>query len=38
LPTYPHHKHAGDEGNVIVSNAPDLKAVLDEAQTRVQLP
>lgn len=30
LPTYPHHKHAGSEGNVIASTAPHLNDVLTE--------
>jgi len=38
LPTYPHHKHANSEDNVIASYAPDLAAVLDEIEALVQLP
>jgi prepilin-type processing-associated H-X9-DG protein len=30
LPTFPHHKHDGDEANVIASSAPILAAVLAE--------
>jgi len=38
LSTYPHHKHDGDENNVIPSAAPDLTAVLQEIELLVQLP
>jgi len=37
LPTYPHHKHEGDENNVVASPAPDLVAVLIEIEALVQL-
>lgn len=37
LLTYPHHKHAGSEENVLSSSAPDFAAVLDEIQTQVIL-
>lgn len=30
LPTFPHHKHDGNENNVIQSNAPFLAEVLKE--------
>jgi len=30
LPTHPHHKHDGSEGQVVASPAPDLAAVLAE--------
>lgn len=30
LPTFPHHKHAGSEENVIASSAPFLAEVLQE--------
>ncbi|MFQ5873486.1 MAG: DUF6516 family protein [Dehalococcoidia bacterium] len=38
LPTYPHHKHAGSEENVIASSAPELAPVLTEIAALVQLP
>ena len=38
LPTFPHHKHDGSEGNVVSSVAPDLATVLDEIEALVQLP
>jgi len=37
LPTYPHHKHAGSENNIVVSSAPDLAAVLSEIEGLVHL-
>ena len=30
LPNFPHHKHAGQEQNVIASTPPNLPAVLEE--------
>ncbi len=36
LPTYPHHKHVGDERNVVAANEPDLSAVLEEIQPLVK--
>jgi hypothetical protein len=38
LPTYPHHKHDGNDEQVVPSPAPDLTAVLGEVETLVQLP
>jgi hypothetical protein len=38
LSSYPHHKHAGTEENVVPSSAPDLTAVLDEVGMLTQLP
>lgn len=38
LSTYPYHKHAGRENNVVASPAPDLAAVLSEIEALVQLP
>ena len=35
LPTYPHHKHDGSEGNIISSQAPDLAVILKEIERRV---
>jgi len=37
LPTYPHHKHEGSEGQVVASPAPDLPTVLEEILSRVAL-
>jgi hypothetical protein len=38
LRTYPHHKHAGGEEDVVESPAPELAAVLREIESLVQLP
>lgn len=38
IPTYPHHKHQGNEDNVISSMAPDLSEVLREIESFVELP
>ncbi len=38
LPTFPHHKHAGSEDNVVASPAPDLVVVLKEIETLLPLP
>jgi len=38
LPTYPHHKHVGNEHVVIASPAPVLVEVLDEIVSLVKLP
>jgi len=38
LPTYPHHKHEGQETNVVAAAAMDLPAVLDEIYSMIQLP
>jgi hypothetical protein len=38
LPTYPHHKHAGSEQQVVPASAPHLAVVLGEVETLVQLP
>jgi len=32
LPTYPHHKHDGEEKHVITSEAPELSILLDEIE------
>lgn len=37
LPTYPHHKHLGPEGEVVASSAPDLAAVLTEIEALADL-
>ncbi len=29
LPTYPHHKHEGEENHVIPANPPDLHQILE---------
>ncbi len=38
LPTYPHHKHEGNENNVVASSAPDLAETLGEIKVLVGLP
>jgi hypothetical protein len=38
LPTYPHHKHDGDESKVIPSDAPSFVDVLEEIERLVILP
>ena len=38
LPTYPHHKHEGNDQRVVASLAPDCAAVLGEVEALVQLP
>lgn len=38
LSTYPHHKHKGNEQNIVASPAPNLSTVLKEIETLVQLP
>ena len=38
LRTYPHHRHVGNEENVVESHAPELAAVLREIESLVQLP
>jgi hypothetical protein len=38
LHTYPHHKHDGNEDNVVSSPAPDLSQVLKEIESLVILP
>lgn len=37
LLTFPHHKHDGREENIISSQAPDLRRVLDEVETAINL-
>ena len=37
LPNAPHHKHAGDEANVVSSTAPDLAEVLSEIERLVPI-
>ena len=37
LPDAPHHKHDGDESNVVPSAAPDLAAVLKEIESRLPI-
>lgn len=34
---FPHHKHDGREENIISSQAPDLRRVLDEVETAINL-
>jgi hypothetical protein len=38
LPTYPHHKHVGEDGEVTESSAPYLVEVLEEIERSVKLP
>jgi Family of unknown function (DUF6516) len=38
LPTFPHHKHAGRESNVVSASPPDLQAVLAEIQGLMAAP
>lgn len=38
LSTYPHHKHDGNEKNVVSSSAPTLSDVLSEIESLIQLP
>ena len=38
LPSYPHHKHAGSDDQIMPSSAPDLGAVLVDIAPLVQLP
>lgn len=38
LSSYPHHKHDGEEDNVIASSAPDLATILSEIEELVELP
>lgn len=38
LPTHPHHKHDGNDANVIASHAPTLADVLAEIELLVELP
>jgi hypothetical protein len=38
LPTFPHHKHAGRESNVVSATPPDLQAVLAEIQGLMAAP
>lgn len=38
LSTYPHHKHVGNETNVISSGPKELAAVLEEIELIVDLP
>ena len=35
LPNAPHHKHDGDETNVVPSSAPDLAVVLKEIESHI---
>jgi hypothetical protein len=38
LSTYPHHKHVGNETNVVSSGSKDLAAILQEIELTVKLP
>ncbi len=35
LPNFPHHKHVGDETNVVSAEPPDLAAVLKEVESLI---
>jgi len=35
LPNFPHHKHVGEEENVVSATPPDLAAVLKEIELLV---
>jgi hypothetical protein len=37
IPTYPHHKHLGRDENVVPSEPRDLKGVLQEIESMVEL-
>jgi hypothetical protein len=37
LSTYPHHKHEGDQNNILASSAPDLVTVLNEIERLVKI-
>lgn len=37
LPTFPHHKHVGSETNVVAANPMDLRAVLYEVHSLLEL-
>jgi len=37
LPTHPHHKHEGEEEDVIAAAALDLAVVLDEVEALIRL-
>ena len=38
LPTYPHHKHVGRDGNVIAATEPTLTTILQETEDMMELP
>jgi len=38
LPTFPHHKHDGNETNVTVAQAPTLAAVFEEIENLLNIP
>lgn len=38
LPTYPHHKHEGEESRIVASPPQDLAGVLKQIQSLVRLP
>lgn len=38
LPTYPHHKHEGNEDHVIAALPQNLSTVLGEIETLINLP
>jgi hypothetical protein len=38
LPSYPHHKHAGSDDQILPSSAPDVAAVLVDIARLVRFP
>jgi hypothetical protein len=38
LPTYPHHKHEGKEGQVVASSPQDLAGILKQVERLIHLP
>jgi hypothetical protein len=38
LPTYPHHKHEGEEGGIVASSPQDLASILKQVESLVLLP
>lgn len=38
LPTYPHHKHEGEEARIVASSPQDLAAILKQIEGLVRLP
>jgi hypothetical protein len=37
LPTFPYHKHEGNEANVVAASPPDLAAILSEIQSLIEI-
>lgn len=38
LPTYPHHKHEGEEGRIVASSPQDFAGILKQVEDLVRLP